>query len=347
MYDLYSSSYYDFNLVNCNNEKNIRNTLETYGVGSCGPRAFLGTTLPHIKIEQDIAQFIGKDVVAIQYPSTLSIHLSILNAFASKRTLVMYDEKCCYAAKEGINLSRTNSLSFQHNNINSFKEKINIIKSKKYTDIFLIIEGVYYNTGEKIEHFDEIVNLCSQYKIKIILNDTYAFGFIGGTGKGTCEKYGVHTNNIFQTIIGLDAVLGGMGAIAYGTKENINIQRLNGSGYTYSASVPPIYVANASASLQSLKTNFEEYVNELIINISTLNGLLNTNYTSPIIYIKANKEDLVKIKNEIKDAGADVAIPRHNSQEALLYHPCIRIILKHNSKPIIEPICDIIKNYLI
>jgi serine palmitoyltransferase len=39
-----------------------RTALEFYGCGSCGPRGFYGTIDQHLKIEAEIAEFMGTQV---------------------------------------------------------------------------------------------------------------------------------------------------------------------------------------------------------------------------------------------------------------------------------------------
>jgi len=39
-----------------------RNTITKYGVGACGPRGFYGTIDVHLKLEDDLARFMGTQV---------------------------------------------------------------------------------------------------------------------------------------------------------------------------------------------------------------------------------------------------------------------------------------------
>lgn len=65
-------------------------TLEVYGCGSCGPRGFYGTVMPHLAIEAAVATFVGCDA-AIAYSDTASCLASTIPAFAKKGDLVVCD----------------------------------------------------------------------------------------------------------------------------------------------------------------------------------------------------------------------------------------------------------------
>lgn len=46
-------------------------TLNEYGCGSCGPRGFYGSVMPHLEVEAAVASFMGTES-AIAYSDTAS-----------------------------------------------------------------------------------------------------------------------------------------------------------------------------------------------------------------------------------------------------------------------------------
>ena len=55
-----------FDFLGLSNSKETKDAarlaLEKYGCGSCGPRGFYGTIDQHLKIEEEVAKFLGTEV---------------------------------------------------------------------------------------------------------------------------------------------------------------------------------------------------------------------------------------------------------------------------------------------
>ena len=77
-----------------------QDTLDVYGCGSCGPRGFYGTVMPHLNIESEVATFMGCEA-AIAYSDTASCLASTIPAFAKKGDLVVVDAGVKEALKVG------------------------------------------------------------------------------------------------------------------------------------------------------------------------------------------------------------------------------------------------------
>jgi serine palmitoyltransferase len=77
-----------------------------YGCGSCGPRGFYGSVMPHIEIENAIASFMGTEA-AISYSDSASCESSTVPAFAKKGDLIVADDAIHHAIKTGVELSRS------------------------------------------------------------------------------------------------------------------------------------------------------------------------------------------------------------------------------------------------
>ena len=73
--------------------------LDKYGCGSCGPRGFYGTIDQHLKIEKEIASFMGTQE-AIAYSDSASTVSSTIPAFCKKGDLIIVDE--CHRSIYGL-----------------------------------------------------------------------------------------------------------------------------------------------------------------------------------------------------------------------------------------------------
>lgn len=63
-------------------------------------------------------------------------------------------------------------------------------KKAAKTRRFLIVEGIYINTGE-ICNLPELVALRAKYKLRLFLDESISFGTLGETGRGITEHFNV------------------------------------------------------------------------------------------------------------------------------------------------------------
>ena len=80
-----------------------------------------------------------------------------------------------------------------------------ISKLEKYLR-FLMLEGLYINSGE-ICPLREMIALRQQYKLRIFLDETCAYGTLGATGRGSIEHWDVEVRYLlpFVSILSLDS----------------------------------------------------------------------------------------------------------------------------------------------
>jgi len=76
-------------------------------------------------------------------------------------------------------------------------------------------------------------------------------GTIGKTGRGTCEFHNVPVSEIDLLTGNLEYICGSVGGFCVGKRNVIYHQRLNSTGYVYSASLPPLLAAHSMTALPS------------------------------------------------------------------------------------------------
>lgn len=75
-------------------------------------------------------------------------------------------------------------------------------KSKTEPRKFLIVEGIYINTGS-ICPLPELVRIRRQYKLRMFLDESVSFGVLGKTGRGVVEHHNVEVgivNSFFEIL---------------------------------------------------------------------------------------------------------------------------------------------------
>ena len=73
-------------------------------------------------------------------------------------------------------------------------------RKAKVTRKFIIIEGIYTNTGE-IVPIDKVIELKYKYKVRIFMDESNSFGVLGACGKGVTEHFEVILASLSYVLI--------------------------------------------------------------------------------------------------------------------------------------------------
>lgn len=111
------------------------------------------------------------------------------------------DECVNFALQKGIDASRSNVKYFKHNDIDDLRrllrdqDAIDRSSPRKATAHrrFIIVEGIYMNTGEMCP-LPDVIELCRRYKLRSILDESISFGSLGTNGRGLTEHFNVDVN---------------------------------------------------------------------------------------------------------------------------------------------------------
>lgn len=147
-----------YNLYNFVADENLKEkaiqTLRTYGVGPCGPPGFYGTQDVHMRAEADIATFLGTPACII-YAQAFSTISSVIPAFSKRGDFIVVDEAINYAARKGIQISRSSVRWYRHNDMDDLERVLkSVVKEqagKPLTRRFIVTEGLFENVGDEVD----------------------------------------------------------------------------------------------------------------------------------------------------------------------------------------------------
>eukprot|EP00775_Hariotina_reticulata_P007301 gene7301-7514_t len=238
-------------------QRHAQETVERYGVGSCGPRGFYGTFDVHLELEKAIAQFMGQEE-AIIYSYDISTIASVIPAFASRKDMLVLDEAVSYPIQQGSKLSRARVRWFRHNDMQHLEQVLQQIEADEVRDRsplcrkMIVVEGVYANTGD-LAPLQQLYRLKELYKageLQWVLHRGRLRGLplvVSPRQLFACctEQHGVLKRNVEVLVASMGSALASVGGFCVGHHEVCDHQRLCGQGYCFSASLPP-YLATAA-----------------------------------------------------------------------------------------------------
>ncbi|XP_074640984.1 serine palmitoyltransferase 1-like [Tubulanus polymorphus] len=319
-----------------------------YGVGSCGPRGFYGTVDVHLKLEEQIAKFMNVEEAAL-YAYNFATIASAIPSYSKRGDIIFCDEGVCFAIQKGLQASRSQLKYFKHNDMDDLEDLLvkqqeidkKDVKKAKTIRRFLVVEGLYMNYGD-ICPLSKLVELKYKYKVRLFIDETMSFGVLGDHGRGVTEHFNIPVSDIDLITASLENSIGSVGGVCLGTKYVVDHQRLSGLGYCFSASLPPMLAAAASAALKimenepnrlkRLRTMCEKVHNEF----SKLQGLkISQQMLSAIFHLRLaapsgdrihDQSLLQTIVDKARDDGIALTIARYlEKDEIFLPPPSIRI----------------------
>ncbi|RNF23729.1 putative serine-palmitoyl-CoA transferase [Trypanosoma cruzi] len=332
-----------------------RKTVMAYGVGSCGPRGFYGTIKPHMDAERDLAKFLGVEDAIICSLSFATVS-TIISCFAGRGEYIILDDGVNLAVADGCTLSRATVHKYRHNDmthLESLLKKVaeTEVAAKKLSRRFVVTEGLFMNSGD-ICNLPRILELCHTFKFRLILEDSYGFGCLGPTGRGTHEHFGIPATSIDLYVGSLSTSLGAVGGFCAGTRKLVDHQRLAASAYVFSASLPPYITAAVSMALtilhedhtypEKLQSNaklFREALRQARFNSDKIRLLECEGDVSPILvlrpteaYLKEHSQSVEAELEQVIQAARKmkVMLLRHlySADEQCENYPALRILVK-------------------
>ena len=214
-----------------------RETIEKYGVGSCGPRGFYGTFDIHLEVEKRLREFYSAKA-CILYSDGIATLSSVIPAFSKRGDLIVCDEAVHFGIQQGIRLSRSNVLYYKHHDMEDLERILNQVQEKelrqtgnaKLNRKFIITEGISEHCGD-IAPLPHIIRLKQRYKYRLILDESFAIGVLGATGRGSVEHWSIDTDAVDLLCASMDHALASVGGFCIGSQQVVDHQRLSGAGY--------------------------------------------------------------------------------------------------------------------
>ncbi|HHV51813.1 MAG TPA: aminotransferase class I/II-fold pyridoxal phosphate-dependent enzyme [Clostridiales bacterium] len=280
--------------------------VEKYGTGCSGSRFLNGTLDLHIQLEEELAEFVGKEA-ACTFPSGFQTNLGIISSLAGRHDYILIDRENHASIYDGCRLSFGKIIRYKHDDMEDLERCLE--KLQPDDGKLIITDGVFSMSGD-ICSLPKIVELARKYNAAVMVDDAHGFGVLGDGGRGTANHFGLtaETDIIMSTFSKSLASLGGFMAA---DKYVVEYVKHNSRPFIFAASIPPASCAAALAALRVIKKN-----PEIVSRLSDLsrymrNGLKErgiplreSKYTTPIIpfYTYELETTLIKAK-EIYEAG--------------------------------------------
>jgi len=227
--------------------------LDSRGYGMSSVRFICGTQDIHRELENKVTEFLGTEDT-ILFPSCMDANAGVFEAILNEDDIMISDRLVHASIIDGIRLCCAQHDTFKHSNMGHLEKKLILHADKRHKVV--ITDGVFSMDGDTAK-LDEMVALCEKYDAMLFVDDSHSTGFIGKTGRGTHEQYGVFGKiDIITTTFG-KALGGASGGCVSGRKEIVEMCRQKARPYLFSNTMAPVIVAGVLKVLDTLSSNTE------------------------------------------------------------------------------------------
>lgn len=230
-----------------------RQALERWGFGMASVRFICGTAEIHKELESRLAHFLGTED-AILYSSCFDANGGLFETLLSPEDAVISDELNHASIIDGVRLCKATRLRYANRDMADLEAKLRESQGARHR--LIATDGVFSMDGY-VAPLDEIVQLAERYNALVMVDDSHAVGFMGPTGAGTPELFGVQDRiDIVTGTLG-KALGGASGGYTAAHKEIVEMLRQRSRPYLFSNSLAPSIAAAGIAMLDLLETSGE------------------------------------------------------------------------------------------
>ena len=230
-----------------------RQALERWGFGMASVRFICGTAEIHKELESRLAHFLGTED-AILYSSCFDANGGLFETLLSPEDAVISDELNHASIIDGVRLCKASRLRYANRDMADLEAKLRESQGARHR--LIATDGVFSMDGY-VAPLDEIVQLAERYNALVMVDDSHAVGFMGPTGAGTPELFGVQDRiDIVTGTLG-KALGGASGGYTAAHKEIVEMLRQRSRPYLFSNSLAPSIAAAGIAMLDLLETSGE------------------------------------------------------------------------------------------
>ncbi|HKQ68225.1 MAG TPA: glycine C-acetyltransferase [Polyangiaceae bacterium] len=228
-----------------------KRALDTFGFGLSSVRFICGTQTVHCELERALSRFLGT-ADTILYSSCFDANAGLFETLLSDDDAVISDELNHASIIDGIRLCKAGRLRYAHGDMNSLESALRSTRDRRLR--LIATDGVFSMDGH-LAKLDAICDLADRHDAMVMVDDSHATGFIGPTGRGTPEQFGVTQRVDLVTGTFGKALGGASGGFTSGRAEAIALLRQRSRPYLFSNTLAPSIAATTLEVLALLEAD--------------------------------------------------------------------------------------------
>lgn len=222
-----------------------------------GARMMSGNTDLHEKLENELAEFVGKEKAYLLNYGYQGI-MSVIDSLIDRKDVIVYDSECHACIVDALRMHMGKRFVFPHNDMENFEKQLkraDRLSKETGGGILVITEGVFGMTGD-MGNLKEIVQFKDKYQFRLLVDDAHGFGTMGKTGAGSGEAQEVQddVDLYFSTFA---KSMASIGAFIAGDSKIVHFLKYNMRSQIFAKALPLVMVEGGLKRLEMLKNRPE------------------------------------------------------------------------------------------
>lgn len=230
-------------------ESIAKDAIDRYGYGMASVRFICGTQTVHKDLEATVSRFVQKEDT-ILYSSCWDANGGLFEAILGPDDAIISDALNHASIIDGVRLCKAQRYRYNNNDMADLEKQLVAAKGARFK--LIVTDGVFSMDGI-IANLPAICDLADEHDAMVMVDDSHAVGFIGPSGGGTPDYWGVADRVDIVTGTFGKALGGASGGYTAGPKELVAILRQRSRPYLFSNSLAPVIAATTIAAIDLLK----------------------------------------------------------------------------------------------
>ena len=228
-----------------------RHAVGEYGYGMASVRFICGTQTVHTHLESELARFLGTEA-AILYSSCWDANGGLFETVLGEEDAVISDALNHASIIDGIRLCKASRYRYGNNDMDDLERQLRAASGARFR--MIATDGVFSMDGV-IADLPRICDLADRYDAVVMVDDSHAVGFLGPSGGGTPDYWGVRDRvDIVTGTLG-KALGGASGGYTAAPSAVVDLLRQTSRPYLFSNSLAPTIASTTLTALDILRSS--------------------------------------------------------------------------------------------
>ena len=228
-----------------------RRALDARGFGLSSVRFICGTQDLHLELEDALARFFGFEA-AILFGSCFDANGGVFEALLGEEDAIVSDALNHASIIDGIRLCKARRLRYTSGDMAELEARLAEARAGGARLVMVATDGVFSMDGH-VAPLDRICELARRHGALVLVDDSHASGFVGRTGRGTPEHFGVQGEvDILTSTLG-KALGGAAGGFVAARREVVELLRQRARPYLFSNALAPAILGGSLAAVRLIE----------------------------------------------------------------------------------------------
>jgi 8-amino-7-oxononanoate synthase len=278
--------------------------LRHFGAGCTGSRFLNGTLDLHIRLENAIAEFVGKEDCLV-FSTGYQANLGLVSGLVSRGDIVYLDKLDHASIVDGAKMSYGDTMRFRHRDLADLERLFRTRNGDGGS--LIIVDGVFSMEGA-ISDIPGLLKIARRHGAALAIDDAHAIGVLGPNGQGTTAHFNL-TDEVDIISGTFSKSLASIGGFIAASENVVHYLRHHFRPLIFTASLPPASAAGVLAALEVIQAE-PERAQQLWTNSRHLQeGLRTLGYDigpteTPIVPVRVGTlERMLVFWRKLYDAG--------------------------------------------